>query len=330
MSDDRPVVGVDLGGTKVLSAVIDAGGHILSRAKMATEANTGVDRVIDRIAQSVRDAVEAAGRRIEDVAGVTVASPGPLDTKTGVVIDAPNLGGWRNVPLSASMEERLHVPAFVENDVDAGTLGEFEYGAGRGAQSVIGVFVGTGIGGGVIIDGKLVEGAAGISGEIGHVIVRANGARCGCGLRGCMEAYASRKAIARQILKAVQKGRDSVLADLVQQDIMRITSGKLRRAWEAGDKVTRKALKRSCRYLGVGIGSVINLLSPEVVVMGGGVYEALGEQLAPLATRQIEQNAMEACLRNVRIVLAELGDDAVVLGAAVMTRRRLAGERGGR
>lgn len=323
MTDRQPVVGVDLGGTKVLSAVIDPDGKILSRAKVRTQADSGVENVLDRIADSIRGAVESAALALCDIAGMTIASPGPLDSEKGIVIDAPNLGGWKNVPLADGIHQRIGVRTFVENDVDAGTLGEFVYGAARGASSVLGVFVGTGIGGGVIIDGKLVRGASGISGEIGHIIVREGGAKCGCGLKGCMEAYAGRKSMARWMLQAVENGEESMLAEALTEDIMKLKSRRLRKAWKAEDPLTRRALERACRFLGAGIGSVINLLSPEVIVMGGGVYEALGEELLPILVREIKRNTLEACMRNVRIVLAELGDDAVILGAAVMTRRRL-------
>jgi len=325
MTDEKPVVGVDLGGTKVLSAVIDPEGNILSRAKVRTRADTGVENVLDRIADSIRRAIESAGMQSSEIAGMTIASPGPLDSEKGIVLDAPNLGGWKNVALGDGMRERVGVRTFVENDVDAGTLGEFIYGAARGASSVLGVFVGTGIGGGVIIDGKLVRGAAGISGEIGHIIVRAGGAKCGCGLKGCMEAYAGRKNMARWMLRAIKRGEESMLADVLTEDVMKLKSKRLRKAWQAEDPLTRRALERACKFLGAGIGSVINLLSPEVIVMGGGVYEALGEELMPILIPEIKRNALEACMENVRIVLAELGDDAVILGAGVMARRRLGG-----
>ena len=188
---------------------------------------------------------------------------------------------------------------------------------------MVGVFVGTGIGGGVIIDGKLVSGASGISGEIGHIIVRTGGDKCGCGLRGCMEAYAGRKNMARWMRQAVQKGEESMLADVLADDIMKLKSKKLKKAWKADDPLTRRALGRACKFLGAGIGSVINLLSPDVIVMGGGVYEALGKELLPILIPEVKRNALKACAENVRIVLAELGDDAVVLGAGVMARRRL-------
>ena len=323
MTDERPVVGVDLGGTTVLSAVIDPAGKILSRAKVRTQADTGVENVLDRIAGCVREAIECARLEVSDIAGMTIGSPGPLDSEKGIVIDAPNLGGWKNVPLADGIHERIGVRTFVENDVDAGTLAEFVYGAARGASSVVGVFVGTGIGGGVIIDGKLVSGASGISGEIGHIIVRTGGDKCGCGLRGCMEAYAGRKNMARWMRQAVQKGEESMLADVLADDIMKLKSKKLKKAWKAEDPLTRRALGRACKFLGAGIGSVINLLSPDVIVMGGGVYEALGKELLPILIPEVKRNALKACAENVRIVLAELGDDAVVLGAGVMARRRL-------
>ncbi|MFH0964845.1 MAG: ROK family protein [Planctomycetota bacterium] len=322
MENDRPVVGVDLGGTKILSAVVRADGAILARAKLPTEASGGLEHVIDRIAQSVFDAVREARLSPADVPAMAVGSPGPLDPHKGIILEAPNLG-WKNVPLGAELEKRTGIKTFVENDVDMGTLGEFVFGAAKGADSVLGVFVGTGIGGGIIIHGKLLRGAAGVAGEIGHIVVKRNGAACNCGGRGCMEAYAGRWAVARYIHKAVRKGRRSSVARVVKGDHVNLTSGTLRSAWRADDKLVRKALTRACKYLGAGIGSVVNLLSPEVVVIGGGVFEALGKELLPITVKHIRRNAMEASLRNVRIVLAALGDDANVLGASVAARQRL-------
>jgi len=322
--NEKHVIGVDLGGTKILSAVVSADGSILSRAKLPTGAAQGVSHVLEQLRLSVQGALEQAQLSPGNIVAMTVGSPGPLDAERGVVLEAPNLG-WHNVPLAEELEERTGVRTFVENDVDMGTLGEHVYGAARGCKNVVGVFVGTGIGGGVIIRGKLVRGSSGVSGEIGHIIVRRNGVQCNCGAKGCMEAYAGRWAIEKRIHREIKKGRHSVIEDLLKKGQMNITSGTLKKAWKSGDEVVRETLIRACKYLGAGIASVVNLLSPEVIVLGGGLFEALGKDLLPITMKHVEPAALEACLQDVKIVLAALGDDASVLGASVAARERGAG-----
>ena len=208
------VIGVDMGGTKILSAVIDAEGNILGTAKVPTKAGKGAVAVIDRIADCVQKAVSKSGVAAESIQAIGIGAPGPLDPATGVVIFAPNLG-WRDVPLKAELEARTGFLTFVDNDVNVGTLGEHVFGAGRGVQNVVGIFVGTGIGGGIILHGELFHGASKTAGEIGHIIVKAGGPRCGCGTRGCLEAIASRTAMTKQFQKAIlKKGQKSVLSEL--------------------------------------------------------------------------------------------------------------------
>ena len=224
------VVGVDMGGTKILSAVIDAEGNILGTAKVPTKAEEGTSVVIDRIANCIQKAIDESGVTSDSIQAVGIGAPGPLDPTTGVVIFAPNLG-WRDVPLKAELEARVGIPTFVDNDVNVGTLGEHAFGAGKGVQNVVGIFVGTGIGGGIILQGELFHGASKTAGEIGHIIVKAGGPRCGCGTRGCLEALASRTAMTKQFQKAIlKKGKKSVLSKLTNGDLSAIRSGVLAKA----------------------------------------------------------------------------------------------------
>ena len=210
------VVGVDMGGTKILSAVIDAEGNILGTAKVPTKADAGTSVVIDRIADSIQQAIGKSGVNEASIAAVGIGAPGPLDPETGVVIFAPNLG-WRDVPLKTELEARVGIPTFVDNDVNVGTLGEHAFGAGKGVQNIVGIFVGTGIGGGIILQGELFHGASKTAGEIGHIIVKADGPKCGCGTRGCLEALASRTAMTKQLQKAIKKkGKKSVISKLTE------------------------------------------------------------------------------------------------------------------
>lgn len=316
------VVGVDMGGTKILSAVVDAEGNILGTAKVSTKADEGTSVVIDRIADSIQKAIDKSGVNEVSIEAIGIGAPGPLDPATGVVIFAPNLG-WRDVPLKAELEGRTGIPTFVDNDVNVGTLGEHAFGAAQGVQNVVGIFVGTGIGGGIILNGELFHGASKTAGEIGHIIVKAGGPRCGCGTRGCLEAIASRTAMAKQFRKAIKKkGKKSVLTKLTDGDLGVIRSGVLVKAIRANDKLTLKVFKKATKYLGIGVGSIVNFLNPDMIVLGGGVVEALDDTFIDNIRRYAEKYALPNTLNGVQIVPAKLGDNSGILGAAALARQR--------
>ena len=316
------VIGVDMGGTKILSAVIDADGNILGTAKVPTKADRGASEVIDRIANSIRKAIDKSGVASESIQAVGIGAPGPLDPATGVVIFAPNLG-WRDVPLKAELEARVGFPTFVDNDVNVGTLGEHVFGAGRGVQNVVGIFVGTGIGGGIILNGELFHGASKTAGEVGHIIVKAGGPRCGCGTRGCLEAIASRTAMTKQFRKAIlKKGKKSVISKLTDGDLGAIRSGVLAKAIRLNDKLTLKIFKKVTKYLGIGIGSIVNFLNPEMIVLGGGVVEALDDTFLDDIRAAAKKYSLPNTLDGVQIVRAALGDNSGILGAAALARQR--------
>ncbi|MXZ00708.1 ROK family glucokinase [Candidatus Poribacteria bacterium] len=316
------VVGVDMGGTKILSAVVDAEGNILGTAKVSTKADEGTSVVIDRIADSIQKAIDKSGVNEVSIEAIGIGAPGPLDPATGVVIFAPNLG-WRDVPLKAELEGRTGIPTFVDNDVNVGTLGEHAFGAAQGVQNVVGIFVGTGIGGGIILNGELFHGASKTAGEIGHIIVKAGGPRCGCGTRGCLEAIASRTAMAKQFRKAIKKkGKKSVLTKLTDGDLGVIRSGVLVKAIRANDKLTLKVFKKATKYLGIGVGSIVNFLNPDMIVLGGGVVEALDDTFIDNIRTYAEKYALPNTLNGVQIVPAKLGDNSGILGAAALARQR--------
>ncbi len=316
------VVGVDMGGTKILSAVIDAEGNILGTAKLSTKADEGTSAVIDRISESIQRAIDKSNVDNASIQAIGIGAPGPLDPETGVVIFAPNLG-WRDVPLKAELEARTGVSTFVDNDVNVGTLGEHAFGAAQGIENVVGIFVGTGIGGGIILKGELFHGASKTAGEVGHIIVKADGPRCGCGTRGCLEALASRTAMAKQFRKAIKKnGKKSVLTKLTNGDLSVIRSGVLAKAIRANDKLTLKVFKKVTKYLGIGIGSIVNFLNPEMIVLGGGVVEALDDTFIDNIRTYAEKYALPNTLNGVQIVRAKLGDNSGILGAAALARQR--------
>ncbi|MCU0507945.1 MAG: ROK family protein [Anaerolineae bacterium] len=324
---DKPVVGVDLGGTKVLAGVVDREYKVLATAKRPTKGETGVDAVVERIAKTVRDAVREAGMDFSDIAGVCSAAPGALNPEDGIVRLAPNIEGWEDIPFAKLLSDQLSgTPVFIENDANLGALGELTLGAAQGVKNMVGIFVGTGIGGGIVLDGKIWRGSHMTAGEIGHVVVLAEGPVCGCGNRGCLESVASRTAIERDIRLGLRTGRESMVPELLKQaGRERMTSGILAQAYEARDPLVYEVITRAQHYLGIFIGSTINYIDPDMIVVGGGVAEALGEAYVEPVRAVAYQYAMNRKdARNVKIVLAKLEDHAALLGAAVYARQRLA------
>lgn len=322
-------MGIDLGATKILAAVVDDAGRILSRAKQKTKSEQGVAPVLGRLIETAEAALEEAGIERAGVRAMGVGVPGPLDPQTGIIREAPNLG-WKRVELQHALEVPLGIPTVVLNDVNAGTWGEYVRGAGRGMHSFVGVFVGTGIGGGLVINDRLYDGHRHYAGEIGHIRIHHKGPRCGCGRRGCMEAFASRTAMARDIWTMMDKGKGSRIRE---EPSLKpggpIRSKILRRAYEAGDEVVRKVVDRSAKHLGIGLGSVANLLNPEGFVLGGGVVEAFGRPYVDRVERFIRKNCFQVISASLKVVEAELGDDAGIVGAALLARDLSAGDRGG-
>ncbi|HZS39069.1 MAG TPA: ROK family protein [Polyangia bacterium] len=319
------VVGVDLGGTKMHAAAVDEHGRVLGEARCKTLPDEGAGAVIERIAKIVRDAVKASSHPLADVQAVCVGVPGGVDAHTGIVDRAPNLG-WEHVPLGPELSAALGgVRVFLDNDVRVAVLGEFAYGVGRGAQTMVGVFVGTGIGGGVVVGGRLHLGARGAAGEIGHMCLDPSGPRCPCGRIGCAEALASRTSIERDVRALVKRGRKSkVLKLMAKENRPRLTSSVIARALADGDKVMRKVMARAQFHLGLLVGNLVNALDPEVVVIGGGIAERLGEDfVTPIRAGARERFLVERDADHVRIVPTQLKDQAAPLGAAFVARQRL-------
>lgn len=315
------VVGMDLGGTKILAVVVDAEGRMLAEAKTKTGAEDGPGSVVKRMARTARKAAKLANIDWAAIVSVGVGAPGPMDPKRGVVYNPPNLPGWDKIDLGPRLAQALGVPVYLENDVNLGTLGEHALGAGQDTKDMVGIFVGTGVGGGLILDGHLRSGFRHAAGEIGHMIVLADGPVCGCGKRGCLESVASRTAIERDIRLGIAAGRKCILTKLVHQE-GRLTSGVLARAMRKGDPLVAEVIGRAQWYLGLISASIVNLLDPELIVFGGGIVEAFGKEfLAPIRTTARQYYIQQARAGRVRIISAKLGDHAGVLGAAVHARR---------
>ncbi|MEW4567212.1 ROK family protein [Tautonia sp. JC769] len=315
------VLGIDLGGTKILAGVVDAENQILGRAKESTPAREGGAALQDALIEVGRNALAAAGLDPSAIAAVGIGSPGPLDVEAGVIRSSPNLNVVE-FPLKETLQQAFGVPVAVQNDVRVGGYGEFKLGAGRGYRDIVAAFVGTGIGGCLIRDGEIVSGITGNAGEIGHLIVKANGPKCGCGRRGCLEAVASRTAITRRIHKAIRKGASTPLRDVVRNKNSRLKSKELSNAYRSGDPVAVHEVERAARFIGLALGGLINVLGPEIVIIGGGVTEALGAPFVELVRNAARGQAMADPDRRVQIEQAELGDDAGVLGASLIARER--------
>jgi glucokinase len=317
------VVGVDLGGTKILAGVVSAENRILGRGKRNTPAKEGGPAILQAMTECVAEAIECAGVPREEVVAGGIGSPGPLDVKAGVILFSANLN-VKDYPIGPELAAYLNRPVMVQNDVRVGGYGEFRLGAGRGYRDIIAAFVGTGIGGCIIMGGEIVTGSTGNAGELGHMIVRAGGPRCGCGARGCMEALASRSAIQRRINKAVRKGVPTVLGDKMTRKGGRLKSGDLAEAVASRDPVAVKASQRAAHFLGLGLGGLINVLGPEIVIIGGGVANALGDPWVDLVRTAARKQVITDPDGHVRIVRATLGDDAGILGAALLAREHFA------
>jgi glucokinase len=317
------MIGVDLGGTKILAAVLNAAGGILARQKAHTLSGEGVAEVIGRIVHCIEGVIRDAGISKDRVIAIGVGSPGPLNPDTGVIESPVNLPGWDNIPLKTILEKRLKTRAHIENDVNAGTYGEFRMGAGVGIRDLVGIFIGTGIGGGLILDGKLYHGFNRNSGEIGHMVVGMDGPLCKCGRRGCYEAFAGRLSVIRRIQEiSAAKKTPSLAVEYAGGDPSAVRSSHLARAWQAGDEAAHTALREMAEVSGVAIANLMNLLSPEMFVLGGGVIEALGKELLPIMEKAAFEQAFPVASRHVRIRPAMLGDDAGIIGAAFLARER--------
>jgi len=317
-------VGVDLGGTSLLATVVNGEGAVLGRAKRKTKARLGADAVIERITEAVTSAVGDADLVLGDVAGIGVGVPGPLDPASGVVHCCPNMGPtWENMCLVERLETLLARPVVIENDVNVGALGEYLYGAGRGSSSMLAIFVGTGIGGGLVLDGALEQGARNSAAEIGHMILLAEGPVCGCGQRGHAEALASRTAIERDIRAAIRGGRQSVMTELTDLSKRKpFTSSLIGQALAVGDPVVAEAVEKAQFYLGLLVASCVNFIDPNMVVVGGGLVESLGEGYLDPVRSVAEQHYINKG-GSVGLVAAALGDLSGAIGAAAVARQRL-------
>ena len=325
----RYIVGVDLGGTNiVVGAMPEDGSREHAVRSQPTRPELGADGVADRMVQMIEDCIAVTcaetGASRADFLGVGVGAPGPLDRERGEVVVAPNLG-WRNFPLRSRIGEAVQLHATLDNDANCATVGEWWRGAARGANNVIGLTIGTGIGGGVIVDGRLYHGASDVAGEIGHTTIDVNGRRCKCGNYGCLEAYASGPAIADRAREELWEGATSIMLDLVDRDPSRITAQTVYTAAERGDDIARGVVRETAKFLGTGIANMLNFMNPDVVVVAGGVTKAGATLFEPLAL-EVKRRAFRPAVDACRIVPGELPGTAGVVGAVATFKAQTLGE----
>jgi glucokinase len=313
----RFVLGIDIGGTNlVVGSVAEDGSSMVASASEPTHSEAGATDVVDRLVGLAERAIATTRREAPgaEILGVGVGAPGPLDTKRGIVLLTPNLG-WVNMPLRQLIHDRLGLPAALDNDANCAVLGEWWVGAARGARHAIGITIGTGIGGGLIIDGQLYHGASDVAGEIGHTTIDTEGRRCKCGNYGCLEAYASGPNIALRAVEELEAGAESRLRTLVGGDLRKITAQTVYQAAADGDELALEVVNDTAKFLGVGIGNLLNVFNPEVVVVCGGVTLA-GDHLFEPLRREVARRAFKPAVTACRIVPGELVGTAGVYGAA--------------
>ena len=315
------LLGVDLGGTKILSGVFTNQLKCLGKVKSSTKADRGPEAVIERIARCIEDAIDECDLVPEQIRGIGIGAPGAVDAEAGKVIFAPNLPGWTDIPLKKELEKELKLPVFLENDGNICTLGVHQVELDGKPKHMIGIFIGTGIGAGLILEGKLFAGFNRTAGEVGHMVLEVGGPKCGCGNRGCFEAVAGRQAIFKKIQALVKEGQKTVLTESVGDDLADLRSGDLRKALRRGDKLVERVIEEAAEYIGIGIANLVNLLSPEIVVLGGGVIDALEDEMMAIIVETAHDYALTGTDKGIEIIASKLGDDAGIVGGAVLARR---------
>ena len=308
--------GVDFGGTNIKVGLVNARGRVAHARTLPSQDVGGPAAFVDAVSRAVASIAEDVGIRPAQLRGVGIGAPGPVDIRRGVVHALVNVPGWQDVPLRRWLERRLRCRCAVDNDANLWTLGEWRFGAGRGARVLVCVTLGTGVGGGLIFGGRLHHGVAGSAGEIGHMVIDPAGSRCGCGRRGCLEAHVGTAAILAMGTRAIRRGAGP-LRTLARKAGGRLTPALISQAARHGDAAAKQIWVDVGRALGLGLSNIVNLLNPDRLVIGGGVANAW-PHFAPTMMRTVRQEAMEVPARAVRIVRAHLARDAGIVGAAVL------------
>jgi glucokinase len=313
----KKYIGCDLGGTNLRAAIVDVEtGRVLQQKSITTQARKGQDAVMKRMAELFLQLIQTSGMQKDEIGGIGIGVPGVLDLEKGEVLFLPNLAGtWPHVPLSDTINQLTGLPTTLLNDVRSITYGEWAFGAGRGVDTVAVFAIGTGIGGGLVLNGQLHLGIGGTGGELGHTTIDFNGPRCGCGNHGCLEAYASGPAIAAMGLKAVTQGLTTCIADLCENDLNRITPELIAQAAHQGDAIAKDIFERAGFYLGIAAANVCVAIGPRRIIIGGGVAQA-GDLLLEPIRRTIQSRVTVMPVDQVEVVQSQLGNNAGVIGVA--------------
>lgn len=316
--NQRYALGIDLGGTNIQAGVIDERGRVLGRSKQRTEADKGFDKVMDRVAATAREACENAGIKMSMIHTAGIGVPGPIDPEKGIVVEAVNLR-WNDAPVVMALSDRLGVPVYADNDVNTAVYGEWRAGIGNERPNLLGVWVGTGVGGGLIINSQLHRGAHHSAGEIGHMILLP-GAHLGS---RSVEHNCSRTAIVHELTKLIKANHASMIPSLTDGKLHKIKSKVLALAYEQGDDLVRTVIDDSADRLGIAIASVVTLLSLDMVILGGGLVDAIGKPYVDLVRDSVRREAFPVSLRKIKVEASVLGDDAGLVGAGLMAFEQL-------
>jgi glucokinase len=313
---EPPILAIDLGGTKIITTIVSRQGQVVAKEQCLTLADEGPQPVIKRIFSSIDRLLSVQGMELSHLESIGMAAAGVIDSERGLITISPNLPGWCDIPLRDMVKEKYRVATFLTNDASAAALGEQHFGAGKGIKDLIYLTVSTGIGGGILISGKLYSGACGSAGEIGHMTIDVNGPRCGCGNIGCLEMLASGTAVAREAIGRISHGEKSSLTGMVSGKLEDITAEDVDIAAAGGDSLAQEVILQAATYLGVGMVNLVDIFNPEMIIVGGGMAK-MGDRLLNPARRVVMERVFRLPAQAVRIVPAQLGDDAGVIGVAV-------------
>jgi len=310
------VLAIDLGGAKIIAAIVSHHGQIMAKDYSLTLADEGVEAVTGRVFLAIDRLLKLKDIAPPQLHSISIAAAGAIDLERGRVTSSPNLPGWHDIPLRDIVSSKYRVNTILINDANAAALGEHQLGAGKGVNNLILITVGTGIGGGIIASGRLYTGTIGSAGEVGHMTIDVNGPRCSCGNIGCWEVLASGTAMAREAINRISHGERSILTKMVEGKIEKITAETVEAAAREGDSLALGVISQVATYLGVGMVNLVNIFNPEMIIVGGGMAK-MGELLLEPARQVVRERAFKVAAEVVRIVPAQLGEDAGVLGAAV-------------
>ena len=314
-------VGIDLGGTKILIALVNKQtGEVICHIKKKTKKQKGSDNIIKKMIEGIEELFKESKVNIDDVSSIGVGAAGQIDRGNGIIIGAPNLDCF-DLNIKNCLADRFNLPVFVGNDVEIAAIGEMKFGAGRGCNDFVCIFVGTGVGSSIVKDGKIIYGATGTAGEIGHIIVDLNGRQCACGAHGCLEAYASRSAIETRIEGALKKGRKSCIQDYLEPG-KTITSSMIQKSIEREDELVIQCVTEASEYLSGGIASIINFINPKLIILGGGLIEAV-DYFYQKTIKKARAKSLPVTASKIEIKKAALGDYSGVIGAAFLEERVL-------